>query len=358
MTDDSAIEQRAIRLAFPGLNGGEQEVTHLLCSVHSNRTLLRRLGSTAHKPVYQLLKHAMYCFTGIKNRSLCEQAIAVAIAGGDEATAKYIQTYWLQTASKWGMYARQHSPLLLQVTTTNACEAWHRKLKSGAGLSKGQVASHGIYGMILNIISASNDVDNRAAAAKSQFRNRKLAICKQYPEIGVVPVPIQKLLAREIDAVAARIAEGKVSDFDHDNLQCHCQFYRQYLLPCRHIFHFDSDSDIKVLTPARWAAYVEMFEEGGMEVYETTGMVWAELETSDNGGGSKVNAFALRLRERMERLQQKIYAVQGEMEQMSLEETTQNARLEEWVGHVEETLDGLEMVPNRELASRHRPWEL
>ena len=101
-----------------------------------------------------------------------------------------------------------------------------------------------------------------------------------------------------------------------------------------------------------------MFEEGGMEVYETTGMVWAELENSDNGGGSKVNAFALRLRERMERLQQKIYAVQGEMEQMSLEETTQNARLEEWVGHVEETLDGLEMVPNKELASRHRPWEL
>jgi len=41
MTDDSAIEQRAIRLAFPGLNTGEQEVTRLLCSVHSNRTLLR-----------------------------------------------------------------------------------------------------------------------------------------------------------------------------------------------------------------------------------------------------------------------------------------------------------------------------
>ncbi|KAF8421730.1 hypothetical protein BGX38DRAFT_1239967 [Terfezia claveryi] len=48
MTDDSAIEQRTIRLAFPGLNAGEQEVAHLLCSVHSNRTLLRRLGSNAH----------------------------------------------------------------------------------------------------------------------------------------------------------------------------------------------------------------------------------------------------------------------------------------------------------------------
>ncbi|KAF8435878.1 hypothetical protein BGX38DRAFT_1216159, partial [Terfezia claveryi] len=49
MTDDSAIEQRAIRLAFPSLNAGEQEVAHLLCSVHSNRTLLRRLGSTGFR---------------------------------------------------------------------------------------------------------------------------------------------------------------------------------------------------------------------------------------------------------------------------------------------------------------------
>ena len=46
------------------------------------------------------------------------------------------------------------------------------------------------------------------------------------------------------------------------------------------------------------------------------------------------------------------------MEQLSLEETTQTARLEEWVGHMEETLDVLERVPNRDLASRHRPWEL
>ena len=198
----------------------------------------------------------------------------------------------------WQEAPRYNSPLLLQVTTTNACEAWHRKLKSGAGLSKGQVASHGIYGMVLNIIGAANDVDNCAAAAKSQFRNRKLAICEQYPEIGYLPVPIQKLLSRELDAVEACIAEGKVSDFDKD-LQCHCQFHRRYLLPCRHIFHFDSD--VKVLTPTRWAAYVEMFEETGMEVYETSGMVWVELETCDRG--NKVNSFALRLRERMERLQ-------------------------------------------------------
>ena len=240
LTDDSAIEQRAIRLAFPRLNAGEQEVTHLLCSVHSNRTLLRRFGSTAHKPIYQLLKYAMYCFTGIKNQELCEQAIE--IAGQDLELVKYIRNNWLQIASKWAMYARQHSPLLLQVTTTNACEAWHRKLKSGAGLSKGQVASHGIFGMILNIMDAVNDVHNRAVVAKSQFRSRKLACTKQYPEIGQLPVPIQKLLSVELEAVEGRIAKGKEvpTGFD-ENLQCSCKFFSQYLLPCRHIFHLDTE---------------------------------------------------------------------------------------------------------------------
>lgn len=76
MTGDSAIAQRAIHLAFPGLNAGEQ-VAHLLCSAHSNQTLLRRLGSYANKPIYRLLKHAMYWFT--EYSELCEQAIKAAI---------------------------------------------------------------------------------------------------------------------------------------------------------------------------------------------------------------------------------------------------------------------------------------
>jgi len=243
MNNDSAIEQRAIRRALPGLNTGEQEVTHLLCSIHSNRTLLRRFGSDDNKPIYQLLKHAMYCFTEVQNRDLCEQAVTAATAIDNTGnTTKCVQTYWLQTASKWAMYARQHSPLLLQVTTTNACEAWNRKLKSGAGLSKGQVASHGIYGMILNIMDAAKDVDNRAAVAKTNFRNRKLTVCtKQHPEIGQLPVPVQKLLAVELDAVADLIAKGKeVPDFD-ENLRRQRKFYRQYLLPCRYIFHSDTE---------------------------------------------------------------------------------------------------------------------
>ena len=43
---------------------------------------------------------------------------------------------------------------------------------------------------------------------------------------------------------------------------------------------------VKVLTTARWEAYLKMFAERGMEVYEVTGMVLAELETSGKGPGN------------------------------------------------------------------------
>ena len=307
MTDDSAIEQRAIKLAFPGLIAGEQEVTLLLCYVHYNRTLLWRLGSDINKPIYQLLKHAMYCLTRIKNRELCEEAMQVAaMIDPSSNTAKYVYNYWVQTASKWAMCERQHSPLLLQVSMTNACEAWHKKLKFGAGLSKGQVASHGIYGMMLNIMNAAKDVDNRAVVAKSHFRHRKLAVCtKQYPEIGQLLLPIQKLLAVKLDSVMDWITKVKAIPTGYDEtLQCHCKFYRQYLLPCRHIFHLDTE--LKVLTPSQWMAYIAMFDECGMKVYESVGTVWVD-EVNNGGHSAERTSSMIRVQASVEQLQQQLY---------------------------------------------------
>ena len=90
-----------------------------------------------------------------------------------------------------------------------------------------------------------------------------------------------------------------------------------------------------------------------MEVYETIGSVWVELESSERPGNNTASSLVLQLRESMERFQQKIYAVQEAMEQESIEESLQHSRLQEWIGHVKETLDVWERVPNIELASRH-----
>ena len=79
--------------------------------------------------------------------------------------------------------------------------------------------------MILNIMDAANGVDNRAAIAKSNFRNRKLAICtKQCPEIGRFPGSIQKLLAIELEKVEERIAKGKGVPAFEDTTRCYCKY--------------------------------------------------------------------------------------------------------------------------------------
>ena len=115
--------------------------------------------------------------------------------------------------------SRQHSSLLLQATTTNACEAWHSKLKYGAGLSKGQVAKHGLFEAATNIVQAGRDVDNCASTAASHYRHRALTVCtKQYPDISGFPQTVQKLLAIELSIVLDRIAADKqLPSYDNNN---------------------------------------------------------------------------------------------------------------------------------------------
>ena len=110
--------------------------------------------------------------------------------------------------------------------------------------------------MILSMDSANDD--NRAAIAKSNFRNRKLAICtKQYPEIGRFPVPIQKLLAVELEKVKDRIEEGKgVPAFEDDTMKCCCNYV---VFPGRfliNILNADFDPKISLAVSAALSSYI------------------------------------------------------------------------------------------------------
>jgi len=80
-----------------------------------------------------------------------------------------------------------------------------------------------------------------------------------------------------------------------------------------------------------------------MEVYEGTGTVWVEPRGSEKGNRTSANSLVLELQESMERFQQKIFGVQGAMDQMSLEGTIQKEWLQEWVGHVKVPLGGCRM---------------
>jgi hypothetical protein len=132
LTDDSAMERLAVRLTFPGENGEISSVTHLLCTVHSSRTLMRRLG---HAPVSK--KYLTSAMIYQKTEGDCVENINQAIdAAPDDETKQYIVNQWLNDRYAWALFARQHSTLLLQVTTTNPVEAWHKQIKQYSNKKK------------------------------------------------------------------------------------------------------------------------------------------------------------------------------------------------------------------------------
>ena len=81
------------------------------------------------------------------------------------------------------------------------------------------------------------------------------------------------------------------------------------------------DSELKVLAPQKWEEYIPMFTECGMEVYETSAAVWAELQGTSRNCGSSGSLH--RLRTSVEQLHQQLYATHEVVDQLNLKEDTQ-----------------------------------
>ena len=110
LTDDSATERLAVRQAFPGADGEGSKVTHLLCTVHSSRTLMRRLGHASASR-----KHLNSAMIYRKTEAGCLEDINLAIdAAPNEETKQYIINEWLNDRFSWALFARQHSAILPQ----------------------------------------------------------------------------------------------------------------------------------------------------------------------------------------------------------------------------------------------------
>lgn len=99
-----------------------------------------------------------------------------------------------------------------------------------------------------------------------------------------------------------------------------------------------------------------MFEETGMEVYETIDTIWVEEE---NGGYSdEQTSSIIRVWACVEQLQQQLYTIHELMDQLDLEDTVRSERIEGWVNHVQTTLGSLTDVRAEDIVNRNRPWEL
>ena len=76
----------------------------------------------------------------------CEELIRQAIHACQVSGIKnYITRNYIKNSNQWARWARQHSPLLLQVTSTNPLESYHSELKRTTS------SKHGIIGIIQKI---------------------------------------------------------------------------------------------------------------------------------------------------------------------------------------------------------------
>ena len=234
LTDDSAGEQRAVAAGFPGLSAGEQEVTHLLCTKHSDATIVKKFPGPALLPVARALRSALH---QRRTRMGCEQSLAEALSAAPSKELRaYIQKEWVETAASWANYARTHSPLLLQVPTTNPLERFHSALKYGV---KAAIKSWSLQGIVIHIANVALGYDRRAEAEERSWRAGSLPEVRLYPGIERLPVPIQKLILREREKGELLVAEGEDPREVGKETECDCLFWRRYSLPCRHLFQVD-----------------------------------------------------------------------------------------------------------------------
>jgi hypothetical protein len=134
-------------LAFPGLKNGEQECDVIYCTVHIMRTWMRRIYDTKTR---QKMISAMYKRTRIGCEELIKQAIDDC---PDQTIKKYITRNFTKNIHQWGLWARQHSPLLLQVTSTNALESYHSELKKKTSSKYGLIGKKFLYFLCNNLIN-------------------------------------------------------------------------------------------------------------------------------------------------------------------------------------------------------------
>ena len=78
------------------------------------------------KKTRDVMNAAMHKRTKIGCEKLVQDAINDCAV---PAIRNYIKRNYTKNTQQWALWARQHSPLLLQVTSTNPLESYHSELK-------------------------------------------------------------------------------------------------------------------------------------------------------------------------------------------------------------------------------------
>jgi hypothetical protein len=140
LSDQSSVEFKSIKIVFSGVNASEQECEVLLCVVHVMRTWMSKIHEKKTRDVMITVMHK-------RTKIGCKKLIQNAINNCTVPTIQnYIRRNYMKNTQQWALWVHQHSPLLLQVTSTNLLESYHNELKRITS------PSYGLIGKILSFL--------------------------------------------------------------------------------------------------------------------------------------------------------------------------------------------------------------
>ena len=144
------------------------------------------------------------------------------------------------------MWSWQHPPLLLQMTSTSPVKLYHAILKMNGD------ASFSLIGACKISHKADRSYFDQAKRVELDFWTKSISEAMIYPYLVGFPNPVQHLILGKICAFEKRLEDGKLMP-SHDIPECNYQFFRWYMLPCRHLFHRNIHNDF--LTNSHWLAF-------------------------------------------------------------------------------------------------------
>ncbi len=146
LSDQSSIEAKGIKMAFPGISAGEQECEIIFCVIHVMRTWMTKIYEKKTRNIMNAAMHK-------KTRIGCEQLVQDAINNCSiPAIQNYIKRYYMKNTRQWALWARQHSPLLLQVTSTNPLKSYHSELKRLTSSLHGLIGIFAFFYLLICLI--------------------------------------------------------------------------------------------------------------------------------------------------------------------------------------------------------------
>jgi hypothetical protein len=242
--------------------------------------LQRKLAG--HKDILGMMIGAMNTNTRFK----CEQIVQRALARADALHLTEIKTYlernWVRDTSRWGMWARDHSALLLQVDSNNALESYHRDIKFDFQNEKATffLAAEHLHKILQQ--KFAEEVRNQ-----QDMRTKQIAEVATYPALRAYAYPFQLLIAKEIEeGFKLCTMAAELMPIEKHMPWCSCTFFRKYLLPCAHMFQLDLTAG-GWFDDAIWQSFGESSLESGYDVY-----VRRELERVEEAPEDRVERIA------------------------------------------------------------------